>query len=204
MLSSMTAGHARRRMSAAGRREQILDVTHAIVDAEGFHAATPNRIAKAAGINRSLIYQLFGDPAGLFVALIDREAARAGAQFNEAISGLESAAQDQSFILAFDGVLAAVDAHPATWRLFLFPPQGAPPELYARLAQSEAVVLRFFVTELLRVNPHVHDPEYTARILHASGRELLRLHLSDPQVATVERLRTFVRRLGSDVMSPTG
>lgn len=204
MLSSMSAGSPKRRMTAEGRREQILDVTHAIVDAEGFHAATPNRIAEAAGINRSLIYQLFGDPAGLFVALIDREAARAGAQFAEAVSGLDAVSEDQSLVVAFDGVLSAVDAHPATWRLFLFPPQGAPPELYARLAQSQAVVLEFFVSELLRTNPGVHDPEYTARILHAAGRELLQLHLSEPQTATVERLRTFVRRLGSDVTSRTG
>lgn len=203
MLSSVTVVSPKRRMTAEGRREQILDVAHAIVDAEGFHAATPQRIAAQAGIDRSLIYQKFGDLAGLFVELIDREAARAGAQFAEAISGLETVTEDQAFVLAFDGVLAAVDAHPATWRLFMFPPQGAPPELYARLAQSEAVVLQFFVRELLRINPRVHDPEYTARILHASGRELLRLHLSDPQTATVERLRTFVRRLGSDVMSPT-
>ncbi|MEB3980252.1 TetR/AcrR family transcriptional regulator [Mycobacterium sp. 663a-19] len=189
-------------MPAERRREQILDVTHAIVDAEGFHAATPNRIAAAAGVNRSLIYQLFGDPAGLFVALIDREAARAGAQFADAVSGLDAGAD--TLVLAFDGVLAAVDAHPATWRLFLFPPQGAPPELYARLAQSQAVVLEFFVRELLRINPHLHDPEYTARILHAAGRELLQLHLSDPQTATVERLRTFVRRFGSELVVPTG
>jgi AcrR family transcriptional regulator len=199
MLSSVKAGNPKRRMTAEGRREQILDVTHAIVDAEGFHAATPNRIAAQAGINRSLIYQLFGDPAGLFVALIDRAAARAGAQFAEAISGLDAVAEDQSLVVAFDGVLAAVDAHPATWRLFLFPPQGAPPELYARLAQSQGVVIEFFVRELLRSNPALHEPDYTARVLHAAGRELLQLHLSDPQTASGERLRTFVRRLGSEL-----
>jgi AcrR family transcriptional regulator len=193
------AENPKRRMTAEGRRGQILDVTHAIVDAEGFHAATPNRIAAQAGINRSLIYQLFGDPAGLFVALIDRAAARAGGQFAEAISGLDAVAEDQSLVVAFDGVLAAVDAHPATWRLFLFPPQGAPPELYARLAQSQAVVIAFFVRELLRSNPALHEPEYTARVLHAAGRELLQLHLSDPQTASGERLRTFVRRLGSEL-----
>src|ERR1700744_106987 len=199
MLSSVSVVSPKRRMTAEGRREQILDVTHAIVDAEGFHAATPNRIAAQAGINRSLIYQLFGDPASLFVALIDREATRAGAQFAEAISGLDAVAEDQSLVVAFDGVLAAVDAHPATWRLFLFPPQGAPPQLYARLAQSQAVVNEFFVNELLRRNPALHEPEYTARILHAAGRELLQLHLSDPQSASAERLRTFVRRLGSEL-----
>jgi hypothetical protein len=63
------------------------------------------------------------------------------------------------------------------------------------------VVLQFFVDELLRRNPGLHEPEYTARILHASGRELLQLHLSDPQTATQERLRTFVRRLGSDLVA---
>ncbi len=190
-------------MTAQARREQILDIAHAIVDAEGFHAATPNRIAEAAGVDRSLIYQKFGDVAGLFVELIDREAARAGAQFAEAISGLDAVGEDQSLVLAFDGVLAAVDAHPATWRLFLFPPQGAPPELYARLGQSQAIVLEFFVRELLRHNPALHEPEFTARILHAAGRELLQLHLSDPQTASGERLRTFVRRLGSELVGRT-
>jgi AcrR family transcriptional regulator len=204
MLSSVTTvASPKRRMTAEGRREQILDVTHAIVDAEGFHAATPNRIARQAGINRSLIYQLFGDPAGLFVALIDREAARAGTQFAEAISGLDAIDEDQTLVVAFDGVLAAVDDQPATWRLFLFPPQGAPPELYARLAQSQAVVLQFFVRELLRHDPGLPEPEYTARILHAAGRELLQLHLSDPQTATQDRLRAFVRGLGSSLRGET-
>jgi AcrR family transcriptional regulator len=195
-------------MTAEGRREQILDVAHAIVDAEGFHAATPNRIAEEAGINRSLIYQKFGDLAGLFVELIDREAARAGAQFAEAISGSDSrsdqAAERRTFVLAFDGVLAAVDAHPATWRLFLFPPQGAPPQLYTRLAQSQAVVLEFFIGELLRMQPQLTEPEYIARILHAAGRELLQLHLSDPQAASAERLRAFVRQFSSDVVGRGG
>ncbi|TVS84165.1 TetR/AcrR family transcriptional regulator [Mycobacterium helveticum] len=201
MLSRVTTVDVpKRRMTAAGRREQILDVTHAIVDAEGFHAATPNRIAEEAGVNRSLIYQKFGDLAGLFVELIEREAARAGDQFAEAISGLDDAAENQSLVLAFDGVLAAVDAHPATWRLFLFPPQGAPPQLYDRLARSEAVVIEFFVRELLRMEPRLREPEYTARILHAAGRELLQLHLEDPQTATAERLRAFVRRLGSGLI----
>ena len=100
-------------MTAEARRSQILDVTHAIVDTEGFHAATPNRIAREAGINRSLLYQQFGDPAGLFVALIDREAARAGAQFAEVIAETAEPGGEGDLVSRFDSVVKAADACPA-------------------------------------------------------------------------------------------
>lgn len=202
MLSTMTSAQSRRRMTAEARRSQILDVTHAIVDAEGFHAATPNRIAGEAGINRSLIYQQFGDPAGLFVALIDREAARAGAQFAEVISGTANAAGDGVLVARFDGVVKAADACPATWRLFLFPPQGAPPELHERLAQAQEVVRAYLAGELLRIYPDLPDPDYTARVLHAAARELLQLRLSDPDAATHERLHALVRSLAIRAAAP--
>lgn len=186
----------RRRMSAEGRREQILDVTHAIVDAEGFHAATVNRIAAGAGVTRTVIYQQFGDLAGVFIALVDREAARAGAQFADAIAASEEPSEeDGAFGQAFAGVLRAADANPATWRLFLFPPQGAPPELHERLARAQVIVRQYFVSVLRQINPDIPDPEYTARILNAAGDELLRLRLGDPEAATHERLLAHVRRL---------
>jgi len=194
MLSSVIPT-SRRRMTGEARREQILDVTHAIVDVEGFHAATPNRVAEQAGVNRSLIYQQFGSPAGLFVALIDREAGRAAAQFNNAITGSENPDSEGFLARVFDGVLRAADGHPATWRLFLFPPQGAPPELHERLARAEEAVRAFFTRELLRSLPDLVDPDYTARLVAAVGRELLQLRLSDPDQATPERLQALLRTL---------
>jgi AcrR family transcriptional regulator len=186
----------RRRMTAEDRREQILDITHAIVDAEGFHAATLNRIASEAGVTRTVIYQQFGDLAGVFIALVDREAARAGAQFAQAIAEAgDPSEEDGAFGHAFAGVLRAADAHPATWRLFLFPPQGAPPELHERLAQAQVIVRQYFVSVLLSINTNTPDPEYTARILNAAGDELLRLRLSDPEAATHERLLAHARQL---------
>jgi AcrR family transcriptional regulator len=195
----------RRRMTAEDRREQILDITHAIVDAEGFHAATLNRIASEAGVTRTVIYQQFGDLAGVFIALVDREAARAGAQFAQAIAEAgEPSEEDGAFGHAFAGVLRAADAHPATWRLFLFPPQGAPPELHERLAQAQVVVRQYFVGVLLDINPNTPDPEYTARILNAAGDELLRLRLSDPEAATHERLLAHARRLTPGLLRQAG
>ncbi|MEB3020279.1 TetR/AcrR family transcriptional regulator [[Mycobacterium] crassicus] len=182
-------------MTGEARREQILDVTHTIVDSESFHAATPNRVAEQAGVNRSLIYQQFGSPAGLFVALIDREASRAAAQFANAITGTENPEAEDFLARVFDGVLRAADGHPATWRLFLFPPQGAPPELHERLARAEAAVRGFLTRELLRSMPDLADPDYTARIVAAVGRELLQLRLSDPEGATPERLQAILGSL---------
>ena len=183
-------------MSAEQRREQILDVTHAIVDTEGFHAATLGRIATEAGITRTVLYQQFGDLPGLFVALVDREAERAGAQFAAAVAASGDPGEaDGAFSDAFADFLRAVDAHPATWRLFLFPPRGAPPELDERLAHAQATVREYLANVLLEINPRLPDAEYTARILHAAGRELLQLRLTDPEAASHERLLAHVRRL---------
>ena len=66
------------------------------------------------------------------------------------------------------------------------------------------MVLEFFIGELLRMQPQLTEPEYIARILHAAGRELLQLHLSDPQAASAERLRAFVRQFSSDVVGRGG
>jgi AcrR family transcriptional regulator len=178
----------RRRMRASDRREQILDVTHAIVDAEGFHAATINRIAAEVGVTRTVIYQQFGDLSRVFIALVDREADRARRQFEDAIAHAGNDDGADVFAESFAGVLRAADEHPATWRLFLVPPQGAPPELHERLAAAQTLVRAYIVNVLLAIDPDLPDPEYTARIVNASGDELLRLRLANPQEATTERL----------------
>ncbi|GAB3206637.1 hypothetical protein GCM10027262_16750 [Nocardia tengchongensis] len=169
---------------------------------EGFHTATPGRIAEAAGVTRPVLYQQFGDLAGLFVALIDRESARAASQFLEAVAQLQQAPDADPFVSAFEGAVRAIDANPETWRLFLFPPAGAPPELHQRLARSQTAVRGFLEQELRQAFPDLPDPEYNARILHASGRELLQLRLTDPEHATLERLVAVVRHLRTNVLPP--
>ncbi|WP_320671908.1 TetR/AcrR family transcriptional regulator [Patulibacter defluvii] len=186
----------RQRMTAEDRREQILDIAHAIVAGEGFHAATLNRIAAEAGVTRTVLYQQFGDLAGVFVALVDREAERAGMQFAAAIAAAgEPDEDDGAFGRTFAGLLRAIDDHPATWRLFLTPPEGAPPALHQRMGDAQAIVREHLQEVLLTINPELPDPEYTARILHAAGAEMLRLRLTDPVEATHERILAQVRRL---------
>ncbi|WP_018180701.1 TetR/AcrR family transcriptional regulator [Jongsikchunia kroppenstedtii] len=186
-------------MSAGARREQILDVTHRIVDAEGFHAATVARIAEDAGINRSLIYQQFGDLPGLFVALIDREFARAGAQFLAATAQTDAADATPPLIRTFMAMLDAVDADPATWRLVVLPPEGTPPALHERLATAQQFVLTYIEQRLVSAIPGLRDPELTAHLFHAAGRQLLALRLKDPTFATPERLRALMNDLNDNI-----
>ncbi|HEY6877504.1 MAG TPA: TetR/AcrR family transcriptional regulator [Polyangiales bacterium] len=192
-----------RRMPAEDRREQILDIVHAVVDREGFHAATLNRIAMEAGVTRTVVYQQFGDLAGVFVALIDRERERALAQFAEAVvAGGGPTEAEGPFGRTFAGVLRAIDTYPSTWRLFLEPPEGAPPELHQRLAEAQARVDEYLERALSAIVPDFPDVALTARVLRAGGTELLRLHLEDPDAGSRERMLALVRRLTLALVRP--
>ena len=76
----MEASAPRKRMSAAERREQLLDVTKEIVGEEGFHAVSIEAVARRAGITRPVVYGHFDDLAGLLEAMVDREGSARSAQ----------------------------------------------------------------------------------------------------------------------------
>ena len=115
------------RMSAKQRREQLLDVTKGIVDKRGFHAVSIEAVARAAGISRPIVYGHFGDLAGLLEALIEREAERAIAQLDAFMpEALAEGGSPERLEAGMRGYLEAVQADPATWRLVLMPPEGAP------------------------------------------------------------------------------
>src|SRR4051794_9171031 len=115
------------RMTAADRREQLLDVTKALVAERGFHAVSIEAVARRAGITRPIVYGHFGDLAGLLEALVEREAARALAQLAAILpTDLDAGDSQAKLLAAMEGYLRAAQADPATWRLVLMPPEGAP------------------------------------------------------------------------------
>ncbi len=182
----------RQRMSAESRRDQILDVTRQVVDVEGFHAASIERIAQECGITRTLIYQQFGSLSGMLVAMVDREFQHATAGFMLAIQR-QPPSDKEKFTAALAGMLDAVDAAPATWRMFLMPPEGGPPELFERLAKSRSLTLSYIsmaleASGLEKTIIVSEDRELTIRMMYAVAEELVKLRLQDPQAYTTERL----------------
>ena len=194
-----TATRKQHRMTAAQRREQILDVTARIVDERGFHAVTIDGVAKEAGITRPVVYGHFDDLPGLLHALIEREAGRAREQV-EAVLPRPRTGDDPVDVLVrgLEDWLEAVREAPVTWRMVLTPPEGAPPEMHEAIAESRTEAA-LHLQRLTQLEPAMDgrspspDAELTARTLQTISEESARLLLSDPQRFPIERLVKHAR-----------
>jgi AcrR family transcriptional regulator len=180
-------------MSAAQRREQLLDVTKTLVGEQGFHDLSVEAVAKRAGITRPVIYAHFEDLDALLEAMLEREALRALTQLG-AIMPQELPAggqRKQALLGALRGYLEAIESDPVTWRLVLMPPEGAPHMLRETVERGrDAIVatLAQVVGPGLAPERPSPDPHLTARLLSALSDEAARLLLSDPDAYPIERL----------------
>ncbi|HUR74722.1 MAG TPA: TetR/AcrR family transcriptional regulator [Sporichthya sp.] len=185
----------RRRMSAEDRREQLLDVALDVAAAEGFYAVSIDRVAREAGVTRTLIYSQFGDLAGLVSALVERETDSAMAGLVDALAPMP---EELDFVEVGEALLramvAAVERAPRSWAILFNPPEGGPPELHERIAAGRALA-RAHVQELLtsRLPDEVTDPELAAHLHQLLGEELVRLHMRDPQRYPLTRLVRQIR-----------
>ena len=182
-------------MQAEERREQLLDATKAIVADRGFHAVSIEAVAREAGITRPIVYGHFHDLPGLLEALVERETARALAQLVTVLPGdLAHGDPRATLLAALRGYLEAVHADPATWRLVLMPPEGAPAILHDHIARGRAAVvdqLALAVRPGLGPGRESPDPELFARTLSAISDEGARLLLTDPVRYPVARIVRF-------------
>jgi AcrR family transcriptional regulator len=196
----MATTPTRTRLTAAERREQILDTTRDIVGAEGFHAVTIDGVARAAGITRPVVYGHFDDLPGLLEALVEREGARALGQLAEIVPTDPSEGDPTELLMAaLEGFLEAVQKDPAAWRLVLMPPEGAPPALHEAIAAGRAGVglqLAGFAAPGLGEPvgyAEPPDPELTATLLQAVSEEYARLLLQEPERYPIDRLMAHAR-----------
>jgi AcrR family transcriptional regulator len=191
MATSEKAGRAVR-MTASARREQLLEVATAMVGERGFHDVSIEAIARAAGITRATVYQHFPDLHSLLEAVIGRETSRALAQVSETTLGdLTEGDPTELMLDSLRAYLDAVHNQPATWRLILMPPEGAPAALHESIASGRATVLASLtraVRPALELDHEAPDAELTARLLSAISDEYARLLLTDPGRFPPDRL----------------
>jgi AcrR family transcriptional regulator len=185
------------RMSAGERREQLLDVTKAIVDRQGFHGVSIEAVAREAGVSRPIVYGHFQDLAGLLEALVEREGARALGQLATVLpSDLGRGDPRESLLAGLRGYLRAAQDDPATWRLVLMPPEGAPDVLREHIERGRAAVVAQRAVAIRagfgpgRESP---DPELSALMLSTFADEAVRLVLTDGERYPAERVLAHAR-----------
>jgi AcrR family transcriptional regulator len=186
-VSTRTASSGR--LPAEQRREQLLDATKAIVDRDGFHAVSIEAVAREAGITRPIVYGHFHDLGGLLDALVERETARALSQLALVLPRDPGDGSARDMLL--DGLrayLSVARADPATWKLVLMPPEGAPAILRERIAAGRAAVVAQIAEQVPPLMGSVPDAELTARMLSLLSDESVRLHLADPERYPAGRL----------------
>ncbi|OMC05064.1 transcriptional regulator [Mycobacterium sp. NS-7484] len=180
----------RRRLSAADRRAQLLDVARDIVADDGYPALTIERVASQAGVTRTVVYQQFTDLSGLMTALLDRESAIAFAGMST-VDHPDLGADDLG-----RGVLDYLHAAPTSWRIILRPPDGAPPQVRERIELGRSYARKISARRLSRAAGADIDPDgASVRILLAAIEELARIHLDDPKAHPDEAVLGHLRSL---------
>lgn len=195
-------------MSAPERREQLLDVTTELISERGFPAVSIESVARAAGISRPIVYEHFGDLDGLLKAVVRREMSRALAQVAETeLTDLSVGSPGDRMVESLGAYLQAVSEHPATWRLVLMPPEGAPQLLRKSIARGRAAALARLaeaVRPALGRGDESPDAELTARVLSSISDEYARLVLTDPKRFSPQRLLVHARWCIEQVSLPHG
>ena len=189
------------RMPAEQRREQLLDAAQDIALERGFHAVTVDGVARAAGVTRPVVYGLYEDRGALLGALLDRGEQRALAALAPVFPAVPAPGDDvdpdELLLRGITAYLSAVTADPVTWRLILVPPEGAPPELAARVNAQRRVLLRALRGLLdwglaRRGGPPV-DPDLFARAVFTLAEGAARLLLEHPERWTIAQFADFTR-----------
>ena len=62
-----------RRLPAAARRAQLIDVGRSVFAERGYEAASVEEIAERARVSKPIVYEHFGGKEGLYAVVVDRE-----------------------------------------------------------------------------------------------------------------------------------
>jgi AcrR family transcriptional regulator len=170
----MPAAHGtttRRRMPRAEREDEMLHAAGQAFARFGFHDASMDAIAEAAGISKPMLYNYFGSKQGLYVAYLERSGRALLTSMREADSPSAPAAQRlHAGVLAF---LTYAEEHSAGWTILHRETlaQGG-------LVAAELSGLRARVTQMLTT---LFDDEAFAHAFTGAGESLASWWLEHPE-----------------------
>jgi AcrR family transcriptional regulator len=186
----MTADGPKTRLKGSQRRELIVAAALPEFAERGYEAASVGRIARAAGVARTVLYDHFPSKHALFVEVLDAEE-QALLSFLRAALGSEGTTEER-WRATFDGFFSFVEQHPLGWRLLFpsHPPQSVEGAAEYRRIRAES---NRVLAELLAADAHragLEPGTVRARALFAIHRDGLiaaaRWWSGHPKVARAE------------------
>ena len=74
-------------MTAAERREQLIEIARTVFSEKGFDGASVEEIAARAGVSKPVVYEHFGGKEGVYAVVVDREVRQLLGMMREALDG---------------------------------------------------------------------------------------------------------------------
>ena len=128
------------------RRTVILDAALEVFANKGFHAASVDDVATAAGVSKPIVYQFFTSKHALYVGLLSRSVALMTAGVEEAISSASVPRLRVTAALAY--YFDAVDRADMNFRLIFESDFTTDPEVKVHLEEFLSRVTRFIGVEI--------------------------------------------------------
>jgi AcrR family transcriptional regulator len=158
-------------MPRAEREDEMLEAAGQAFATHGFHEASMDAIADAAGISKPMLYSYFGSKHGLYVAYVERSGRALVKCMREAESPRAPAAQRlHAGILAF---LTYAEEHSPGWTVLHRETLAQGGQLAAELSELRQRVANMLTT--------LFDDEAFAQAFAGAGESLASWWLADPR-----------------------
>jgi AcrR family transcriptional regulator len=191
-----------KRLPPEERRRQLLDATLKLIAEDGYQGVSMEAIARAAGVTKPVVYDLFGNLEGLLRELLEREEERALAQLADVLEAATPEAEPQQVLVeGVEAFIRAVSERPEPWKLILMPSEATPEVVREHVDSNRKRVARqlegLVEWGLKRMGGPLADvdAELAAQGMMVAIEQGARLTLTDPKAYPPERFSRFVAQL---------
>jgi AcrR family transcriptional regulator len=136
----------RRRMRAAERRAQLLDVARKVFGRHGFHTVTMDSVAKEAGVTKPILYDHFPSKRDLYLALLEDDLANLRERLHDALD--RSGGNRERIRGSFQAYFDFVDDHAEGFRLLMQEAAGPERQFREMVGQLRSEIMGR-VTEII-------------------------------------------------------
>lgn len=119
------------------RRAQLLDVASDVIGERGYHSASMDDIAEAAGVSKPVLYQHFSSKHALYLALVDRARALLVDRIDEALA---SPANRDRVWATIDTVFSFITNSGSHYRFVFESDLAADPQVQEILSRAQAEI----------------------------------------------------------------